>query len=459
MLEPVGLGAENEELLAKIGVVDSLGELKAGSRAALVRLCDLSIGLCAPEALEDAAGLAEKPARWLPGNGLVFKVSDLGAQVFHVLVERLDLEPRVAERDDVHPAVRIAANHLFDNGGASDSGNAFVLRQDNAKLGLPVDGRADHCLVAFLEDMQGKARARQEYGPQGEQGEHFPRHANIIVSRTGMGNRRSGVGPMRVLVFALALSAAWAAAQTGEEAFRQGTALFQQGRLAEAAELLRQAVEREPSARNWKAYGVALAAQADYRSAEPPLREACRLAPRDPDACYYLGRALYATDRYEESLEAMKKAESVHPRPWRVDLALGQAHEALGHAKEAEKHFQSAIRRAPPPPVTSDFDNPQVDYGLFLYRQGRLPEAIREYVEGMSRAPRSARARYQLGRALMQTGRMEEALNRLHEAIELEPGNREAHLALSRTYFRMGRKEDGERHSRLAAGGASSTAR
>jgi len=254
------------------------------------------------------------------------------------------------------------------------------------------------------------------------------------------------------------LATAWAA-QQGEEAFRQGTALFQQGRFAEAAELLRQAVEREPSARNWKAYGVTLAAQEDYRGAEPPLREACRLAPYDPDACYYLGRALYATDRYEESLAAMRKAEGVYPRPWRVELALGQAHEALGQAKEAEKRFLAAIRKAPPAPVTSDFDNPQVDYGLFLYRQGRLEEAIRQYEEGLARAPGSSRSRYQLGRALMQAGRMEEALTRLHEAVELEPGNKEAHLALSKAYFRMGRKEEGERHSRLAAGGSSSKSR
>jgi len=264
---------------------------------------------------------------------------------------------------------------------------------------------------------------------------------------------------LREVALAWFLLAAGAAAQQSDEAYRQGTALFQQGRFAEAAELLRQAVEREPSARNWKTYGVALAAQEDYRNAEPPLREACRLAPRDPDACYYLGRALYATDRYEDSIAAMRKAEGVYPRPWRAELALGQAHEALGQAKEAEKRFLAAVRRSPPAPVASDFDNPQVDYGLFLYRQGRLEEALQQYEEGMKRAPGSARARYQLGRALMQAGRMEEALKRLHEAIELEPGNREAQLALSKAYFRMGRKEEGERHSRLAAGAGSSKSR
>jgi protein O-GlcNAc transferase len=256
-------------------------------------------------------------------------------------------------------------------------------------------------------------------------------------------------------VAALLLLLLWQAAAPSDQLYEQGVALFQQGRLEEALPPLREAVRLDPSARNWRALGVVYAARQDFREAEPAFQEACRLAPHDELNCYYLGRSLYALDRHEASLDALKKALPVHPRRWRTELAIAQALEALGRAKEAEEQFRKAIRLAPPKPVSPDFDNPSVDYGIFLYRQGRLDEALASFAEGVRRAPDSAKARYQYGRALLQAGKLEEAVEQLQAAVAREAENHEAHLALSRAYFRLGRIEEGERHSRLAAPGSS----
>ena len=247
----------------------------------------------------------------------------------------------------------------------------------------------------------------------------------------------------------------WQGAAPSDQLYDQGVALFQQGRLDEALPPLQEAVRLDPSARNWRALGVVFAAKQEFREAEPAFQAACRLAPNDELNCYYLGRSLYALDRYEASLEALKKALPVHSRRWRTELAIAQALEALGRAKEAEEQFRKAIRLAPPKPVNPDFDNPSVDYGIFLYRQGRLEEALASLAEGARRAPDSAKARYQFGRALLQAGRIEESLAHLEAAVAQEPANHEAHLALSRAYFRLGRTEEGERHARLAASGSS----
>ncbi len=259
-------------------------------------------------------------------------------------------------------------------------------------------------------------------------------------------------------IAALLLAAA-AGAQTANEAYQRGVALLQQGHAAEAVTPLREAAGRDGSARNWKALGVALASLENYREAEPAFREACRLDPKDEANCYYLGRSLYALDRYEDSLKALETALPVHPRRWRTELAMAQAYEALGKAKEAEQRFRAAVKLAPPRPQQPDFDNPQVDYGLFLYRQSRIEEALRSYADGVRRAPESGRAQYQFGRALLQAGRLEDAASHLEAAVRVEPDNREAHLALSRVYFRLGRSDDGERHSRLGSPEGSSTVR
>jgi tetratricopeptide (TPR) repeat protein len=234
-----------------------------------------------------------------------------------------------------------------------------------------------------------------------------------------------------------------------ETEFERGSGLFRRGKFREALEAFEQAVAKAPTANHLKALGTVHAAMENYLAAEGPLGQACALNPNEEDACYYHGRSLYALDRYEASLVSLGKAKAGGSRPWRVSLAIGQALEALGRAAEAEAEYRKSILEAPSKPANADMDNPRADYGLFLYRQGRIEEAI-GMLDAAVKTDASPRALYLSGRAYLQAGRLKEALARLEMAIQRNPAYAEAHNSISQAYRRLGRLEDAERHSRLA---------
>lgn len=225
--------------------------------------------------------------------------------------------------------------------------------------------------------------------------------------------------------------------QSGD--FERGMALLGQGQSKAAAELFSRAtVARPQDARAWKALGVAHATSGDYEAAEPAFARACALAPRLEDACYYHGRALYALNRFEASLEALKKAA----RGAKVDLGEAQALEALGRAAEAERAFQRALGGDPAAPGA---------YGLFLVRQGRVDEAIPVLQSAVEKAPRMPEPRVYLGRALLEKGRIAEAAASLEQAIALAPNHGQAHLLLAKAYVRLGRAAEAQPHFEAAA--------
>lgn len=233
--------------------------------------------------------------------------------------------------------------------------------------------------------------------------------------------------------------------------FEQGSRLFEQRRLTEAAAEFSEAVRLDPTfAAAWKGLGAAYAAQGNYRDAVDPFQRACELNPKLDDACYYLARALYSLNRFETALEAFERALKVDHRPWRVHNGLGLTLEAMGRADEAERHFREAVRlhRGDGRP---DAD-PRIDLGAFLFRQGRLEEALVP-LRAVARDRPSARANFELGRLLFQLGSLEEAKTHLERAVAEDPGHAPTHLLLAKVYFRLGRIEDAERHSRLGEKG------
>ena len=222
-----------------------------------------------------------------------------------------------------------------------------------------------------------------------------------------------------------------------EEDYRAGVSLFEQGRLAEAAERLRAAFAAAPNnAQYAKALGVSLAAQKRYAEADEPFARACTIDPKLTDACYFYGRNLYALDRFEASIAALEKARPVDPRPWRIWLGIAQAEHGLGRSAEAMSSYQKAIAlyRGGAPPS----EDPRVYFGLFLFREGRLAEAEKVLAALCRERPDSARGHLELGRVLLQTGRPGEAVTELQSAVKLGAGE-QAELLLRRAQARVPR--------------------
>jgi tetratricopeptide (TPR) repeat protein len=214
--------------------------------------------------------------------------------------------------------------------------------------------------------------------------------------------------------------------------------------------LLMQAEQQPSSAGEWKRLGLGLLTEKKLASAVPPLTKACDLDPGDEEACYYLARALSALSRWEEARAPLEKALRSASKPTlaRVHRATALNFMALGRTAEAEQHFRQAV--AAIGKAESLPEDPRIDYGAFLFRQGRTAEALKLLEQAVSAAPKSARAHGELGRVLLHSGKPDAAVSRLEKAVELDPRASSFRLLLGRAYLQTGRVEEGQEQLKMA---------
>jgi tetratricopeptide (TPR) repeat protein len=235
--------------------------------------------------------------------------------------------------------------------------------------------------------------------------------------------------------------------------FYLGLARFRADRPAEARPLLERAVKLSPdNGAAWKTLGLVTLSGGDMEGALPALGKACELIPKDPEACYYFARDLHALGRYEAARDPFERALRASPKKMlpRVHRAAALNFAAMGLPQEAERNFLKAIqlndRR------THDAEDPRVDYGAFLFRQGRTEEALHPLEQAARDAP-SARVYVEWGRVLLHLDRLNDAVACLEKAVSLEPGNWNSHLLLGRAYLRLGKSSEGDREMRLGQEG------
>ena len=156
-------------------------------------------------------------------------------------------------------------------------------------------------------------------------------------------------------------------------ALERGAAAIHSGDAAAAVPLLEQAVREQPrNAFAQKLLGMAYSIEERYAEAQPHLLAACTLNPREESACYYLGRANYLLNRFEDSLTALQSAlRTGSSSRSRTLLAVAFALEGLGRNREAERAFRDAAAKGSEPEIKEA----QKAYGMFLYHCGRVAES------------------------------------------------------------------------------------
>jgi Flp pilus assembly protein TadD len=267
----------------------------------------------------------------------------------------------------------------------------------------------------------------------------IPVRANSVLSRDCEG--AVPAWPAAALCLLLA-----AAACPAQNPYNQGMALFREGKFREALPILETATAQNPnSAQAWKALALTLLRLADYPGAIDPLRHACALEPAGEDSCYLEGRTLFLLARYEEAAEPLEKAArtALPADQSKSDRARALNADKLGNAAEAERLFLAAIRTLRPDAATRE--DPRVDYGAYLIRQGRAGDAIAPLQQALAAHPQSPAANAELGRALLDLDRPSEALPYLDKAVALDKAAWNIRMLLGKTYLRLGRSEEGER--------------
>jgi tetratricopeptide (TPR) repeat protein len=197
-----------------------------------------------------------------------------------------------------------------------------------------------------------------------------------------------------------------------------------------------------------KLAGVEFAKRGDYRQAEPHFQRACAQDPQEPDACYFQARALYALDRFQESLEVLSKRARTTVL-WKHEAAIGQALDALNQPL-AETHLRRALKlrsQDPSPPTELD---PLLALSAFLYRQGRAVDSLKLLESAPNEFQSLATYCYQLGRAHLAAQNPDRALSFLTRATQIQPRYSEAHGLLSRAYFQLGNEKLAAHHAERA---------
>jgi Flp pilus assembly protein TadD len=173
-------------------------------------------------------------------------------------------------------------------------------------------------------------------------------------------------------------------------------------------------------------YGGALTQLGRFDEAYPHFVRAAQLQPADPVSHSNIGAYLH---QHGHSAEAIPQYEiaarlTTDTRVLATTYAnLGSAFADIGDYQKAHAAFDRSIRLNP-----TRF-NTWVGMGLLAEREGKVEEAIRNFVRSVQLQP-SDQGYFELGRTLAQSGRNEEAIAAYQLALQMSPNLIEAQQAI-----------------------------
>jgi tetratricopeptide (TPR) repeat protein len=183
-----------------------------------------------------------------------------------------------------------------------------------------------------------------------------------------------------------------------------GKVLLEEGRPAEGALQLREAVRLQPDSFESRAeLGNCLEAQGLVEEARQEYAAALAVNPRFAGGHYDLGVSLLRSRQFDEAAGEFREALRLDPAYAAARNNLGLALAGLGRPSEAMEQYEGAIRLDPGLPEA------HLNLGNALFRMGRTVEAVAEYREALRLDPGYSGAHNNLGYALSRLGRQKEA--------------------------------------------------
>jgi len=150
----------------------------------------------------------------------------------------------------------------------------------------------------------------------------------------------------------------------------------------------------KPSVEDLKIVSFDFVLIGDYASADKWLSLAVEWNPADADGWYYLGRAKYNENRFEESIQSFQKCLALRPRYTLAANGIGLSYEGLNKIPDAITWLQNAISwqegsQKPSP-------EPYIDLGELLSQQARFDDALLPLQKAVAIDSRNIRAHEEL---------------------------------------------------------------
>jgi tetratricopeptide (TPR) repeat protein len=232
---------------------------------------------------------------------------------------------------------------------------------------------------------------------------------------------------------------------TVESLRAEAVKLLKQGKHAEAALCIRQALAEAPEMSDLhNLLGSALASQGQHDESRVCFLRALELKPGCVEAHVNLGHHWRRLGQIEEALRHYREAIRIKPDWPDLYNSVGLILRAQGKLAEAESHFRQALAWQP---LHSDSRN---SLGVILADQGRWPEAEAVYQQVLRQQPKSSSTHNNLGVALLVQGKVPEAVECFQTALRLQPAFADALNNLGNAQMQAGQLEEAEKSLRRA---------
>lgn len=208
------------------------------------------------------------------------------------------------------------------------------------------------------------------------------------------------------------------------------------GETAEAAMVVGQALEKEPSNPEALVMKAALLAeQKKLGEAISTARVAAESNPGSAVAHFALGRLQGQHGDFDEAIKSFTKVVQLNPQVVAADLALSQLHLALRHLPDAESFARSAMTKAP------NLLDARLALAKVQLAKGNSGEAEPILRDIVARAPKSAVAHAQLGRLELAKKNGKAARAAFERALTLSPLDADALGGLAYLDLQAGRPD------------------
>lgn len=204
-----------------------------------------------------------------------------------------------------------------------------------------------------------------------------------------------------------------------------GTVYWQDGRVADAEAVWRQALAVAPqSAIVLNNLGLAASRRKQYASAVDLFQRAIALKPEFTDPHLNLGNAERALGQRAAAKAEFGRAITLSPLNDRAHLALGELLLDEDRPADALGEFQASLRAAP---TAAAYD----DLGESVLRLKNTQAAEQAWRAALSLDRFDSRARFDLGGLYLEQGRRREALDEYRAGLLTDPRNADALAAVS----------------------------
>lgn len=220
-----------------------------------------------------------------------------------------------------------------------------------------------------------------------------------------------------------------------------GYILFNEKKATESlAEYTAGARFRNPSAEDLLAVGADYVLLNDNADADKWFSKVTEMEPKNALAWYYLGRARFYENQYEDAIKIFQTCLQLTPNDVRAETNMGLAYKELGRDADAIAAFKQAIEWEEQ--AGGHDAQPYLDLGSMFFSAGKTEQGLPYLLKAVELEGNNAKTHEELGRAYDKLHREVEAEAELRKAIALAPEASSLHYTLGRILKTEGKDAD-----------------